>query len=172
MHGKNTANFRASLSLSGGNTTAAAQITMFANDLKKRWGLNSGHALTAGFQIWHLCSKNHDMKPEEAFHIAMTAGNLVKKQILQPPKNREGLKSNLDAAAEIIQASRALKESHNSPDHLAHACRRYLAREQLALALPLGMKPNLIEGNPFKKRYEIPQTLRNEFSTSMKKFKI
>ncbi len=172
MHGKNTANFRASLRLSGGSTTAAAQITMFSNDLKKRWGLNSGHALTAGFQIWHLCSKNLDMKPEEAFHIAITAGNLVKKQILQPPKNPEELKSNLDAAAEIVQTALALKKSHNSPYPLAHACQRYIAREQLTLALPLGMKPNLIEGNPFKKRYEIPETLRNEFSTSMEKFKI
>ena len=172
MHGKNTANFRASLRLSGGSTSAAAQITMFANDLKKRWGLNSGHALTAGFQIWHLCSKNHDMKPEEAFHIAMTAGNLVKRQILQPPKNPKELKSNLDAAAEIVQTALTLKKSHNSPYPLAHACQRYIAREQLALALPLGMKPNLIEGNPIKKRYEIPETLRNEFSTSMEKFKI
>jgi hypothetical protein len=32
MHGKNTANFRASLRLSGGSTSAAAQITMFANN--------------------------------------------------------------------------------------------------------------------------------------------
>ncbi len=171
-HGKNTANFRASLRLSAGSATAAAQITMFANDLKKRWGLNSGHALTAGFQIWHLCSKNHDMKPEEAFHIAMTAGNLVKRQILQPPKNPKELKSNLDAAAEIVQTALTLKKSHNSPYPLAHACQRYIARERLALALPLGMKPNLIEGNPFKKRYEIPETLRNEFSKSMEEFKI
>ena len=172
MHGKNTANFRAALRLSGESTTAAAQITMFANDLKKQWGLNSGHALTAGFQIWHLCSKNHDMKPEEAFHIAMTAGNLVKKQILQPPKNPKELKSNLDAAVEIVQTALALKKSGNSPYPLAHACQRYIAREQLALALPLGMKPNLIEGNPIKKRYEIPEILRNEFSTSMEKLKI
>jgi hypothetical protein len=172
MHGKNTTNFRASLRLSGGSTSAAAQITMFANDLKKRWGLNSGHALTAGFQIWHLCSKNHDMNPEEAFHIAMTAGNLVKKQVLHPPKNLEKLKSNLDAAAEIVKTAMALKISHNSPYPLAHACQRYIAREQLALALPLGMKPNLTEGNPIKKRYEISETLRNEFSTSMEKFNI
>ncbi len=110
MHGKNTPNFRASLHLTGGSATAAAQITMFANDLKKRWRLNSGHALTAGFQIWHLCSKNHNVAPEQAFHIAITAGNLVKKQILQPPKNPEELKSNLDAAAEIIQASISLKK--------------------------------------------------------------
>lgn len=172
IHGKNTANFRASLRLSGGSTTAAAQITMFANDLKKRWGLNSGHALTAGFQIWHLCSKNHDMKPEEAFHIAMTAGNLVKKQILQPPKNREELKSNLDAAAEIIQASRALKESHNSPDPLAHACQRFLAREQLASALPAGMRPNLIEGKPVKNRYDFSQELKDDFIKSIAESKI
>jgi hypothetical protein len=167
MHGKNTPNFRASLHLTGGSATAAAQITMFANDLKKRWGLNSVHALTAGFQIWHLCSKNHDVTPEQAFHIAITAGNLVKKQILQPPKNPEELKSNLDAAAEIMQASISLKKNHNSPDPFAHACQRYLAREKLASALPVGMKPNLIEGNPVKNRYEIPDTMRTEFTKSM-----
>lgn len=172
MHGKNTANFRASLRLSGGSTAAAVQISMFANDLKKRWGLNSGQALAAGFQVWHLCKNNTALNPDAAFDVVLTARKLEKKHILKPPKNHDELKSNLDAAAEIIQASTALKKTHNSPDPFAHACQRYLAREQLALALPLGMKPNLIEGNPFKKRYEIPETLRNEFSKSMEKFEI
>ena len=172
IHGENTANFRASLALPGVSTAAAVQISMFANDLKKRWGLNSGQALTAGFQVWHLCKNNVDLNPEAAFHVVLTARKLEKKHILKPPKSHEELKINLDAAAEIVQTALALKKSHNSPYPLAHACQRYIAIEQLALALPLGMKPNLIEGNPIKKRYEIPETLRNEFSTSMKKFKI
>jgi hypothetical protein len=172
LHGKNTANFRASLSLSGGSTTAAAQITMFANDLKKRWGLNSGQALAAGFQVWHLCKNNTALNPDVAFDVVLTARKLEKKHILKPPKNHDELKSNLDAAAEIIQTSTALKKTHNSPDPFAHACQRYLAREKLASALPFGMKPNLIEGNPVKSRYEIPEKMRREFANSMSKVEI
>ena len=172
IHGKNTVNFRTALRLTGGSSAAAVQISMFANDLKKRWGLTSGHALSAGFQVWHLCKNNTELNPEEAFHVALTAGKLVKKQVLNYPRNQEELKSNLDAAAEIVQASLKLKESHDSPDPLAHACQRYLARERLTTAIPSGIKPNLIEGNPVKKRYNILEPLKNEFIKSMTDTKI